>query len=151
MDRQSYRTCILIVEANSIEEIERGFKITRDLEEIRAKYENFVSEGTLKSASSKARGGITGPQMYTSGSKLNAHLWVSIMHAKIATLRWIRDSASHINAREAFPDNVPIRGTGKRRKTKEEKDAVELSDGILKINAKYGPFNNPLGQVDPTG
>ena len=40
--------------------------------------------------------------------------------------------ATHLNARDAFPDEIPIRGFGKRRKTKEEKEAVENAETDLK-------------------
>ena len=139
------------VEANCIQNIERGFAITRELEDIQATYDKLVAEGRLKIAKTDERGGITGKNSITPGSKLKPHQFVSIMHAKIAALRWAKDTAIHYNARDAFPDGIPIRGFGKRRKTGEEKEAVELSKYDLLANAKYGPFNNPLGQVDPTG
>ena len=142
---------MLKAEANCIQNIERGFAITRELADIQATYDRLVSEGRLKTATSDERGGITGKSSITTGSKLKPHQFVSIMHAKIAALRWAKDSAIHYNARDAFPDGIPIRGFGKRRKTDEEKEAVELSKYDLLANAKYGPFNNPLGQVDPTG
>ena len=56
-----------------------------------------------------------------------------------------------MNARDAFPDEIPIRGFGKRRKTEEEKKAVEIAEIDLKANAKHSPLNVPWGQVDPTG
>ena len=90
--------------------------------------------------------GGTGKSSITPGSKLKPHQFVSIMHVKID-----EHSAIHYNARDAFPDGIPIRGFGKRRKTDDEKEAVEISKCDLLANAKYGPFNNPLGQVDPTG
>ena len=76
---------------------------------------------------------------------------MSILHAKIAALRWTKDMATHYNARDAFPDEIPIRGFGKRRKTPEEKIAVGNAEIDLKANAKYGPLNVPWGQVDSTG
>ena len=72
------------------------------------------------------------------------------MHAKIAALRWTKDTAVHYNARDAFPDGIPIRGSG-GRKNEEEKDAVDMAKYNLFFHAKYGPFNQPWGQVDPTG
>ena len=56
-----------------------------------------------------------------------------------------------MNARDAFPDEIPIRGFGKRRKTEEEKKAVEIAEINLKANANYGPLNIPWGAADPTG
>ena len=103
-----------------------------ELEEIQAIFEEFFNEGTLKTASSKARGGVTGEVKVTPGSKLKPQQFVSILHAKIAALRWTKDMATHLNARDAFPDEIPIRGFGKRRKTKEEKEAVENAEIDLK-------------------
>ena len=107
---------MLKAEANCIQNIERGFAITRELEDIQATYEKLISEGRLKTAKSDERGGITGKSSITPGSKLKPHQFVSIMHAKIAALRWTKDTAVHYNSREAFPDEIPIRGLGKKKK-----------------------------------
>ena len=141
---------MLKAEANCIQNIERGFAITRELEDIQATYDKLVSEGRLKIAKTDERGGITGKNSITPGSRLKPHQFVSIMHCKIAALRWTKETAIHYNAREAFPDEIPIQGMGKR-KSQEQKDAVEISKSDLLAFAKYGPFNHPLGQVDPTG
>ena len=84
----------------------------------------------------------------TAGSKLKPHQFVGIMHAKIAALWWTKDTAVHYNSLEAFPDEIPIRGLGKR-KSAEQEEAVEMAKYDLLANAKYGPFNNPWEQVDP--
>ena len=79
---------------------------------------------------------------------MKPHQFVSNMHAKIAALRWTKDTAVHYNSWEAFPDEISIRGFGKW-KSAEQKRAVEMAKYDLLANAKYGPFNNPWGQVDP--
>ena len=141
---------MLKAEANCIQNIERGFAITRELENIQATYDKLVSEGRLETAKTDERGGITGKSSITPGSKLKPHQFVSIMHAKIAALRWTKDTAVHYNSRDAFPGGIPIRGVGKR-KNEEQKETVKNALIDLKAQAKYGPLNQPLGQVDPTG
>ena len=78
---------MLKAEANCIQNIERGFAITRELADIQATYDKLVSEGRLQTATSNERGGITGKSSITTSSKLKPHQFVSIMHAKIAALR----------------------------------------------------------------
>ena len=129
--------------------VEQGFAINRHLEDIKALVEKLEAEGRLKSASSTERGGATGLPILTPCGHLKSHHFVSILHAKLNGLKWCQDMGKHLNARDAFPDQIPIRGLGKRR-TQSQKDAIGNADIDWKGNAKYG-LGIPLGQVDSNG
>ena len=136
-------------EAQSIPNIEKGWGITRNLADIKALVEKLIGEGRLKTASTSERGGATGLPMFKPGGLLNPHHFVSILHAKLNGLKWCQDMGKHLNAADAFPDQIPIRGLGKKR-TQPQKDAIEIADISWKANAKYG-LGIPLGQVDSNG
>ena len=137
-------------EAQSINNIEKGWAITRDLADIKALVEKLEAEGRLKTASSSERGGATGLPMFKPGGHLKPHHFVSILHAKLNGLKWMQDMGKHLNASDAFPDQIPIRGLGKKR-TQAQRDAIGNADIDWKANAKNGPLGTPFGQVDSNG
>ena len=127
-------------EANCIQNIERGFAITRELKDIQATYDKLVSEGRLQTAKSDERGGITGKSSLTPGSKLKPHQCISIMYCKIAALRWTKYTAIHYNSQDTFPDEIPIRGLGKKEKVLNRKKLWKWQTIIYWQMLNMGPL-----------
>ena len=113
-------------EANLIEYIQKGFPITCELEDIQALYDKLKAEGRLKSAKPKERNGVTDEPMLTPGGHRKSHQFISILHAKLNSLRWSQEMGHHYNSRDAFPDQIPIRGLGKKNQRSKKKQLRNL-------------------------
>ena len=109
------------------------------MEDIQALYDKLLIEGRLKSAKPAERNGVTDEPMLKPGGYLNSHQFISCLHARINSLTWCQNMGHHYNARDAFPNQIPIRGLGKK-KSAAQKKAVELSAIEWKMNAKYGEY-----------
>ena len=133
--------------ANDITIIRNGFELDRDIDVMNILYEMFGDE--LVRIKSADRDGITGQPMI-SGNDIRVLKNIPTLHAYINSLRYMEDLAFHLNARNAFVDEQPIRGAGKR-KSDEQKLAVDIAESEFKFQAKNGRLNLILNTPDPCG
>ena len=106
-----------------------------------------LTSGKLKKTKSAVRGGITSQPLIT--DFLQPIRILPVLHAKINSLKWWENLAYSFNAREAFENNTPIRGQGKR-KSPEQSQAVDNSEYEFKRFAKEH-LNLPLDMPDASG
>ena len=133
--------------ANDITIIMNGFELDRDIDVMNILYEMFGDE--LMRIKSADRDGITAQPMI-SGNDIRVLKNIPTLHAYINSLRFMEDLAYHLNARNAFVDGQPIRGAGKR-KSDEQKLAVDIAENEFKFQAKNGRLNLILNSPDPCG
>ena len=120
------------------EVVRHGFSMTRTIEKQKQFYDEMVASGQMNEtgkghkADSKERRGATREPILRGYKDPLQHIFP--LHCYINHLRYLENFIITFNARDAWPDNFPIRRQG-RRLTPEQKDRLELEEYIMKTNA----------------